>query len=98
METGTKEDWYHYAPLGPYVPFYSEDMPNTEHWIYEESLMNPFYRFYVSTHMCSYICWTAHGLDPETRCYFPRQYLAHPGKYEHQELCMVWSPIAQQIV
>ena len=86
--------------LGPYVPFYSEDMPNTgrspfslssrrtvdlrsfgrltylhtylpsktipphthhtrasDHWIYEESLLNPWYRFYVTTHMCSYICW-----------------------------------------
>lgn len=30
---------------------------HTEFWKYEESLLNPFYRFYVTTHMCSYICW-----------------------------------------
>lgn len=29
LYTGDKTDWYHYAMLGPYVPFYSEDMPNT---------------------------------------------------------------------
>lgn len=93
LKTGTKDDWYYYAPLGPYVPFYSEQMPNagayiiraleaaphrsphvfchthahnthhtphhkhTDHWVYEESLLTPYFRYYVSTHMCSYICW-----------------------------------------
>lgn len=41
---------------------------------------------------------TAQGLDPETRCYFPRQYLANPGKYNRKEICLVWSPLGQQII
>jgi hypothetical protein len=58
LGTGERDEKYQYAMLGSYVPFYSEDMPNSEEWKQEENLLTPFYRFYVTSHMCSYICWT----------------------------------------
>lgn len=58
LGTGERDERYQYAMFGSYVPFYSEDMPNTDEWRKEENLLTPFYRFYVTSHMCSYICWT----------------------------------------
>lgn len=58
LGTGERDERYQYAMLGSYVPFYSEDMPNSEEWMQEENGLTPFYRFYVTAHMCSYICWT----------------------------------------
>ena len=85
--------------LGNYVSFYSEDMPNTAAWKLEENMV-PFvpYRFYVSTHLCSYVCWLSHGIDSETRCYFPRQSVPHPGKYRNDEVCWIWNPVTQTVL
>lgn len=41
LYTGKKEDRYDYAMLGPYVPFYSEDMPNTGGWVRVWSASQP---------------------------------------------------------
>lgn len=96
LGTGSRSERYQYAMLGSYVPFYSEDMPNTSAWKIEENTV-PFvpYRFYVSTHLCSYVCWLSHGIDSETRCYFPRQSVPNEGKYREDEVCWVRSTLTQ---
>ena len=99
LGTGPREKKYQYAYLGNYVPFYSEDMPNTAAWKIEENVvpMVP-YRFYVSTHLCSYVCWLSHGIDSETRCYFPRQSVPNPGKYRDDEVCWIYNPAVQTVL
>ncbi len=54
LHTGDRSARYQYSMLGSYVSFYSEDIPNTEYWKYEENLM-PYvtFRQYVSSHICS---------------------------------------------